>query len=105
MKRELKNDFIMGSDHLTEDRSAALMFLDRYSKANPPPMVSEGTSFAQKGAPGKKTGGVKRKWQKRRIVRGERNQRTPIKTWNVLTGWILITGAGGKTRCPVEPKL
>ena len=39
-------------DRDPENRSQALMFLDRYSKSNPPPVSSKGIAFAQKGANG-----------------------------------------------------
>ena len=60
LKRELKNDFIMGMDQYPEDCSTALMFLDRYAKSAPPPSTSERTSFAQKGPGGKKGGDTKK---------------------------------------------
>ena len=60
IKHELKNDYVKGSDQCLDTKSTALMFLDQYSKMNPPSSVSEGTSFAQKGGKGgKKKGGDK----------------------------------------------
>ena len=54
LRRELSNDYTRGSNHYPENRSTALMFLDKYTTSTPPPVTSEGTAFAQKGKKGKK---------------------------------------------------
>jgi hypothetical protein len=51
LQRELQNDFTKGSDRYPENRSQALMFLDKYSKSIQPAVASEGTDFAQLGKP------------------------------------------------------
>ena len=54
LRRELQNDFTKGSDRYPDNRSTALMFLDKYSKNTPTPIASEGTAFAQTKAKKKK---------------------------------------------------
>ena len=62
-KCELQNNYTKGNDQYPKTHSAALMFLDRYSKSTPPVAISEGTYFTQRGksCKKKKAGGDKDK--------------------------------------------
>ena len=54
LRRELQNDYTKGSDCYPKNRSAVLMFLDKYSKNVATTGASEEMLFAQKGKTGSK---------------------------------------------------
>ena len=69
--------FYQGHDQYPDTQSAALMFLDQYSRIAPTPAASEGTAFMQKGKSDKKStrgGDLDKKKGK------ERRRRTPLST-------------------------
>ena len=63
------------------------MFLDRYSKANPIPAASEGTSFAQKGGKSAKTGkgGKDDKDSDKKKDESGGNRIIPMRRWSFLS--------------------
>ena len=76
--RELQNNFTKGSDHYPENRSQAFMFLDKYSKSNPPQMASEVLCLLRRARPGRRREGMIKTHWKKGEQRGDK-QKDPYK--------------------------